>query len=102
MMAIVLASTAAPAALMLATPAFAQTAEAGRYSVSETLVGKMIDDPAAAAVLEKHIPTIWANSMFQSAGRELTLKAIQQYEPSLTDQKLAEIQAELDKLPANG
>jgi len=102
MMAAVLASVSGPAALMLAAPAFAQAAQAERYSVSETLVGKMIDDPAAAAILQKHIPTIWANSMFQSAGRELTLKAIQQYEPSLTDEKLAEIQADLDKLAAGG
>jgi hypothetical protein len=40
--------------------------------------------------------------MFQSAGRELTLKAIQQYEAVLTDAKLAEIQAEFDKIPAKG
>ena len=100
MMALVLASVSAPATLMLATPALAQAAQGERYSVSETPAGKMIDDPAAAAVLQKHIPTIWANSMFQSAGRELTLKAIQQFEPSLTEEKLAEIQADLDKLPA--
>ena len=38
--------------------------------------------------------------MFQSLGRDLTLKAIQQYEMALTDEKLAEIQAEFDKFPA--
>ena len=43
---------------------------------------------------------VWANDMFQSLGRELTLKAIQQYEAVLTDEKLAEIQAEFDKIPA--
>jgi len=84
----------------LFTPAFAQEAQPAGYSVSETLIGKLIDDPAAAAVLQKLIPGVWANSMFQSAGRELTLKAIQQYETVLTDEKLAEIQAELDKLPS--
>lgn len=85
---------------MLATPAFAQEAEPAHYSVTETPSGKLIDDPAAAAILKKHIPTVWANEMFQSAGRELTLKAIQQYEAVLTDEKLAEIQAELDKISA--
>lgn len=87
----------------LSTPAFAQaaaTARVAHYSVETTLVGKLIDDPAAAAILQKHIPTIWANEMFQSAGRELTLKAIQQYETVLSDAKLAEIQAEFDKIPA--
>lgn len=101
-MAIALVSVLGSAALTLTPPAFAQAAQPARYSVAETPVGKLIDDPAAAAVLQKLIPDIWANSMFQSAGRELTLKAIQQYEPVLTDEKLAQIQAELDKLAVNG
>ena len=99
LMALALASamTALP---MLAAPALAQAAQPAHYSVTETLVGKLIDDPAAAAILEKLIPTVWANEMFQSMGRELTLKAIQQYETVLSDAKLAEIQAEFDKIPA--
>lgn len=76
------------------------SARPAHYSVGETLVGKLLDDPAAAAILEKLIPTVWANQMFHDAGRGLTLKAIQQYEAALTDQKLAEIQAEFDKIPA--
>ena len=87
---------------MLAAPAFAQAVKPAPYSVTDTPVGKLIDDPAAAAVLQKLIPTVWANEMFQSAGRELTLKAIQQYEAVLTDEKLAEIQAEFDKISAEG
>ena len=85
---------------IIAAPAAAQEA-AAHYSVEETKVGKLLDDPAAAAILQKLIPTVWANEMFQSLGRELTLKAIQQYEMALTDEKLAEIQAEFDKIPAN-
>ena len=96
-MALVSAITALP---MLAAPALAQAAQPAHYSVTDTLVGKLIDDPAAAAILEKLVPTVWANEMFQSMGRELTLKAIQQYEPVLSDEKLAEIQAEFDKIPA--
>jgi para-nitrobenzyl esterase len=83
-------------------PAFAQAAQPAHYSVETTLVGKLLDDPAAAAILQKLIPTVWENSMFQTAGRDLTLKAIQQYEAVLTDAKLAEIQAEFDKIPAKG
>ena len=87
----------------LSAPAFAQAPQPAHYSVSETLVGKLIDDPAAAAILQRLIPTVWANEMFQSLGRDLTLKAIQQYESSvLTDAKLAEIQVEFDKIPAKG
>ena len=96
----VLASMAGAALPMLTAPAFAQAAQPAHYSVTETLVGKLIDDPAAAAILERLIPTVWANPMFQDAGRQLTLKAIQQYETVLTDEKLAEIQAEFDKIPA--
>jgi hypothetical protein len=77
-----------------------QASRAEHYSVETTPCGKLIDDPAAAAILERLIPTVWGNSMFQTAGRELTLRAIQQYEPVLTEQKLAEIQAEFDKIPA--
>ena len=40
--------------------------------------------------------------MFQSMGRDQTLKGVQQYEQDLTDAKLAEIQAEFDKIPAKG
>lgn len=87
---------------MTTAPALAQAADSAHYSVSQTPVGKLIDDPAAAAILQKLIPTVWANEMFQSAGRELTLTAIQQYETVLTDEKLAEIQAEFDKIPAKG
>ena len=99
LMALALASamTALP---MLAAPALAQAAQPAHESVTDTLVGKLIDDPAAAAILEKLVPTVWANEMFQSMGRELTLKAIQQYETVLSDAKLAEIQAEFDKIPA--
>ncbi len=100
LIAITLASlTALP---VLSAPAFAQAAQPAHYSVADTAVAKLIDDPAAAAILQRLIPTVWANDMFQSAGRELTLKAIQQYESVLTDAKLAEIQAEFDKIPAKG
>lgn len=82
-------------------PAFAADAAAAHYSVATTLVGKMLDDPASDAVLKKMIPSVYANEMFKTAGRELTLKQIQQYEPeALSDANLAKVQAELDKIPA--
>ena len=100
---VALAALAAGALPLLAAPAYAQAAPAAHYSVETTLVGKLLDDPAAAAILEKLIPTVYANDMFKSAGRDLTLKAIQQYEPeALSDANLAKIQAELDKIPAKG
>lgn len=85
----------------LATPAAAQQAPAPapHYSVQTTQVGTLLDDPAAKAILERLIPTVYANEMFQTMGRSQTLKSIQQYEPvALSDAVLAAIQAELDKL----
>ena len=89
------------AAAVAAPAAMAQTAPAAHYSVTETKVAKLLDDPAAAEILRRLIPTVYANEMFQSAGREFTLKDIQQYEPeALNDENLAKIQAEFDKIPA--
>jgi len=101
---LILAALAAGAMPLLVTPAVAAdaaAAQAAHYSVSSTLVGKMLDDPAADAILKKMIPTVYANEMFRTMGRDSTLKAIQQYEPeALSDENLAKLQAELDKIPA--
>jgi hypothetical protein len=89
-----------------ATTAWAQdttASQAAHYSVTKTLVGTLLDDPAAVEILKRLIPTVYANDQFQSAGRSLTLKDIQQYEPeALSDENLAKIQAEFDKIPAKG
>ena len=91
----------ATGALSMVVPAVAADAPPAKYSVATTLVGKLLDDPAANAVLAKMIPTVYANEMFKTSGRELTLKDIQQYEPeALSDANLAKVQAELDKIPA--
>ena len=92
--------------LLITVPAVAAdaaTAAAAHYSVETTLVGKMLDDPAANAILKKMIPTVYANPMFTTMGRDSTLKAIQQYEgEALSDANLAKVQAELNKIPAKG
>ncbi len=98
--------SALAAAASLSTPVAASAqgttvAQPAHYSVADTPVGKLLDDPAANAILKKMIPTVYANDMFQTQGRTLTLKAIQQYEPdALSDENLAKIQAEFDKIPA--
>ncbi|WP_305097179.1 hypothetical protein [Croceibacterium aestuarii] len=88
-------------AVIVPASAAAQDSAAAHYSVSETLVGKLLDDPAAVEILKRLIPSVYENDMFKTMGRSLTLKAIQQYEPeSLSDENLAKIQAEFDKIPA--
>jgi hypothetical protein len=104
------AAPPAPPAAMPSAPAAPATpakpgapapAAAAHYSVETTLVGKLLDDPAAVEVLKKMIPTVYANEMFSTMGRESTLKAIQQYEPeALNDANLAKLQAEFNKIPA--
>jgi para-nitrobenzyl esterase len=73
------------------------------YSVDTTTIGTLLDDPEAAAILERLIPTVYDNDMFRTMGRPNTLRVAQQYEAAvLTEEKMQEIQAELDKLPSNG
>lgn len=87
-----------------ATPVLAQTqtaaAAASAYNVETTDIGTLLDDPAAKAVVDKHLPGFSANEQISMA-RGMTLKAVQQYSPdTVTDKALAEIQSDLGKLPA--
>lgn len=92
---------AASVPAIVTLPVVAAQPAAAHYSAATTKVGKLLDDPAAAKVLEKLIPSVYANEMFKTAGRDLTLKDIQQYEPeALSDANIAKIQAEFDKIPA--
>ncbi len=93
--------TGAVPALAADAPATIPAAAPGHYSVQQTLVGQLLDDPAADALLKKMIPTVYANEMFHTMGKDSTLEAIQQYEPeALSNEVLAKVQAELNKLPA--
>ena len=81
------------------TPAAAPAAKAA-YSSAETPLGDLLDDPAAKAVLEKHVPDI-VNSESIDMARGMTLKALQSYAADqVTDEKLAAIDTDLQKLPA--
>ena len=99
------------AALALApAAAFAQSSPSGpptagaaapkaAYSSTDTEVGALLDDPAAKAVVEKHVPGFTTNEQVDMA-RAMTLKDVQQYAPEqLTDKVLAAIDADLAKLP---
>ena len=80
-------------------PAPAAPAAAGGYSVTDTDVGTLIDNPDTKAVLDKHLPGFSSNDQVAMA-RSMTLKGLQQYAPdTFTDKTLGEIQADLDKLP---
>ena len=95
------------AALLIAPLSFnvalAQTASPespAHYTTAATDIGTLLDDPAARAVLDKHVPGFSSQDQIDMA-RSMTLKGIQQYAPdNYTDQVLAEIDADLAKLPA--
>jgi hypothetical protein len=93
-----MAGIAVPAVLV-SVAAIAQAQATAGLSVETTDLGTLLDNPAAKAVLAKHIPTLVANEQISMA-RALTLKQLQAYAGDIvTDEKLALIQADLDKLP---
>jgi para-nitrobenzyl esterase len=96
--ALVFAAVLAPVAASAQAPAPAATPAAG-YTTADTDVGTLLDDPAAKAVLARHLPALVASDQIDMA-RSMTLKAMQSYAPDmLTDKALADIDADLAKLP---
>lgn len=79
------------------TKAAAPAAKAA-YSTEETPLGELLDDPAAKAVLAKHLPDI-VNGEGIDMARGMTLKGLQGYAADqVTDAKLAAIDADLKQL----
>lgn len=71
----------------------------GHYNSLVTPIGEMLDDPAANAVLKRHLPEFVGSPQIGMA-RGMTLNAIKGYLPQvLTDAKLQQLDADLAKLP---
>ena len=85
-------------------PASAAASGAGASCVkqklsSDSLVGELLDAPAAKAVLFKHVPVLKDDDQFELA-RSMPLRAVQAYAEDLfTDKVLDAIDADLAKLP---
>ncbi|MDX2276645.1 MAG: hypothetical protein NW206_14430 [Hyphomonadaceae bacterium] len=63
-----------------------------------TPIGDLLDHPEARAILERHLPDVVSSDQIDMA-RPMTLKMIQAYAPdSITDEKLAAVDAELAAL----
>ena len=70
------------------------------YSTSETEIGALLDDPAAAAILESNMPGFTTNDQITMA-RSLTLRALQSFaSDSITDEKLDKIDEDFKKMGA--
>lgn len=92
------AQTTPGAATTPTAPASANSIK--HYSTGETEIGTLLDDPAARALLDKHIPDIAKSDQVDMA-RSMTLKSIQQYSPDvITDKVLAALDTDLQKIPA--
>lgn len=95
--------TAVAAGLLALTsvPALAaDAAPAPAYSTATTTIGDLIDNAETKAVLDKAMPGMSDNPQIGMA-RSMTLKQVQGFAPDqFTDAKLAEIDAELAKVPA--
>jgi para-nitrobenzyl esterase len=73
----------------------------GHYNSLTTPIGELLDDAAARAVLQKHIPAVIGNSQIEMA-RGLTLEALQTFAPQqLTPAVVQAIDAELAMLPVH-
>ena len=93
----------AAAFFALSLPAMAQPASvpapvAKTFSVQTSTIGDLLDNPAAKSVFAKYLPDVVANPQLEM-GRAMTLPDIVQYEPAITPDKLAAIDAELKALP---
>lgn len=98
------------ALLVSGSPALSQTIPAEKatpavaakpaYSTNST-IGELLADPAAAAVLDKHLPGISKKPEMQTPqAAQLRFKALQQFAPQfVTDAVLAAIDADLAELP---
>jgi para-nitrobenzyl esterase len=95
-----LITLAAAAAAVSAAPAFAAdpapvAAPAAKLSTADTTIGDLLDNPAAKAVLAKHIPALIGNAQIDMA-RSMTLRQIQPMAgDTLSDELLAKIDLEL-------
>jgi hypothetical protein len=87
----------------------ASTPQAGKYTTNTTTLGTLVADPAAKAVLTKHLPQLLNSDGpgggVQEQASAMTLKEIQEATraysgDSLSDKILAEIDQDLAKLPA--
>jgi len=94
------ASAAAPAPAPSPTAApSAPATSAPKYTTADTEIGTLLDDPAAKAILDKIVPGMTTNDQIDMA-RSMTLKSIQTYAADeLTDERLAQLDAEFAKLP---
>lgn len=96
-----LAFAATPLAAYAADNASAAADSAlATYSVEDTEIGTLLDDPSARAILDKHIAGMTTSPQIEMA-RSFTLRQIQQFAADqVTDEVLEKIDADFKLLNA--
>lgn len=85
---------------LLAVTSVPAMAAGAPYTTADTTIGTLVDDAAAKAVIDKHMPGFSTNPQIEMA-KAMTLKQIQGFAPDMIkDEVLAKIDVELAKLPA--
>ena len=98
--AITVPALAADAPAAAASAPAAADAPKVAFSVADTDVGTLLDNPATKAVLDKLLPGLSTNPQIDMA-RAMTLKQVQGYAPDkIKDEDLVKVDAELAKIPA--
>jgi hypothetical protein len=72
----------------------------GLYTSARSKIGALLDDPAARAIVDKHVPGLSGRPQIGLA-RSMTLKQLQVYSTEFSDEVLAKIDTDLAKLPPN-
>lgn len=64
---------------------------------TDSTMGELIDNKEAKAILDKHLPGMSDNPQMEQA-RPMSLKALQQFAPNVTDEKLKAVDEDLAKI----
>lgn len=98
--AIALTLVLANAGPVMAEEPAASAAEKPAFSTAETKIGVLLEDAAAKAILDKHIPGLTENPSISMAA-EMTLKALQGMTGGkITDEMLAAVDADFKAMKA--
>jgi hypothetical protein len=77
-----------------------ESASSAAFSTSGTDIGTLLDNPATRAVLDRLLPEIVAGAATNPQARNMTIAVIARFMDGITPERLAEIDAELAKIPA--
>lgn len=95
-----MAAITVPALAADAPTAAPADAPKAAFSVADTDIGTLLDNPATKAVIDKFLPGMSTNPQIDMA-RAMTLKQVQGFAPDkIKDEDLVKVDAELAKIPA--